>query len=73
MIRYIILILFIITLISLLSLFEKPAVDQYYQKQNREVVMEKVEEIKDVKKTPKMIYSQSGMDFLMDAYGVGGS
>ena len=73
MTRYIILIIFIITLISLLSLFEKPAVNQYYQKQNREVGIEKVEELKDVKKTPKMIYFQSDMDFLMDAYGVGGS
>ena len=73
MTRYIILIIFIITLISLLSLFEKPTVNQYYQKPNREVVIEKAEEIKDVKKTPKMIYSQSAMDFLMDAYGVGGS
>jgi hypothetical protein len=57
----------------MLSLFEKPAVNQYYQKQNREVVIEKVEELKEVKKTPKMIYDQSAMDFLMDAYGVGGS
>ena len=73
MIRYIILIIFIITLISLLSLFEKPAVDHYYQRQNREVVAEKVEEPKDVKKTSEMIYSQSDMDFLMNAYGVGGS
>mgnify|MGYP005807125403 CR=1 FL=1 len=73
MIRYMILIIFIITLISLLSLFEKPAVNQYYQRQNREVVAEKVEDPKDVKKSPEMIYSQSDMDFLMDAYGVGGS
>ncbi len=73
MIRYIILIIFIITLISLLSLFEKPTVNQYYQKQNREVVIEKGEELKAVKKIPKMEYSQSDMDFLMDAYGVGGS
>jgi len=73
MIRYFILIIFIITLISLLSLFEKPAVNQYYQKKNREVVIEKVEELKDVKKAPEMIYFQSDMDFLMDAYGVGGS
>ena len=73
MIRYIILIIFIITLISLLSLFEKPTVNQYYQNQNRKVVIEKVEELKEVEKTPKMIYSQSAMDFLMDAYGVGGS
>jgi hypothetical protein len=60
----------------LLSLFEKPAVNQYYQyyqKKNREVVVEKVEKLKDVKKTPKMIYFQRDMDFLMDAYGVGGS
>ena len=71
--RFIILIIFIITLILLLSLFEKPAVNQYSQKQNRKVVIEKVEELKDVKKTPDMIYSQSAMDFLMDAYGVGGS
>ncbi len=71
--RYIISIIFIIILISLLSLFEKPAINHYYQKQNREVVIEKVEELRDVKKTPKMIYSQSAMDFLMDAYGVGGS
>ena len=71
--RPIILIIFIIIFISLLSLFEKPAVNQYHQKQNREVVFEKVEEFKDVKKTLKMIYSQSDMDFLMDAYGVGGS
>ena len=66
-------IIFIITLISLISLIEKPAVNQYSQKQNRKVVIEKVEELKDVKKTPDMIYSQSAMDFLMDAYGVGGS
>ena len=72
MIRYIILIIFIITLISMLSLFEKPAVNQYYQKQNREVAIKKVEELKDEKKTPKMIYSQSDMDFLIGAYGVGG-
>ena len=72
MIRYIILIIFIITLISLLSLFEKPAVHQYYQIQNREVAVEQVEELIDIKKTPEMIYSQSDMDFLMDAYGVGG-
>ncbi len=72
MIRYIILIIFIITLISLLSLFEKPAVHQYYQIQNREVAVEKVEELIDIKKTPEMIYSQRDMDFLMDAYGVGG-
>jgi hypothetical protein len=57
----------------LLSLFEKPAVNQYYQKLNREVAAEKVEKLKDVKKTPRMIYFQSDMDFLMDAYGVGGS
>ncbi len=65
-------IIFIITLISLLSLFEKPAVNHYDQKQSREVVAEKVKEPKDVKKTPEMIYSQSDMDFLMHAYGVGG-
>ena len=73
MIRYIIMIIFIITLISLISLIEKPAVNQHSQKQNRKVVIEKVGELKDVKKTPDMIYSQSAMDFLMDAYGVGGS
>ncbi len=66
-------IIFIITLISLISLFEKPAVNQYSQKKNRKVVVEKGEAHKDVKKTPNMIYSQSAMDFLMDAYGVGGS
>ena len=73
MIRYIILIIFIITLISLISLIEKPAVNQYSEKENRKVDIEKVEDLKDVKKTPIMIYSQSAMDFLMDAYGVGGS
>ena len=52
---------------------EKPAVNQYSQKQNRKLLIEKVEELRDVKKTPDMIYSQSAMDFLMDAYGVGGS
>ena len=71
--RYIILIIFIITLNSLLSLFEKPAVNQFNQKQKREVVVEKVEKLKDVKITSKMIYFQSDMDFLMEAYGVGGS
>lgn len=71
--RYIILIIFIITLISLLSLFEKPSVNQYYPNQNRVVVIEEVKELKDEKKTPQMIYSKEGMDFLMDAYGVGGS
>ena len=73
MIKHIILIIFIVVLISLLSLFEKPPVNQYYQKQNREVVIEKIKELKEVKKTSKMIYIQSDMDFLMDAYGVGGS
>ena len=73
MIRYIILIILIIALISLLSLFEKPAVNQNYQKTNREVVIEAAKELKDVKKTPQMIYFQRDMDFLMDDYGVGGS
>jgi hypothetical protein len=73
MIRYTILIILIIALISLLSLFEKPAVNQYYQEQNRKVVNQEVKELEDVKKTPQMIYSQGDMDFLMDAYGVGGS
>ena len=72
MIRYIFLIVFIITVISLLSLFEKPAINQYYLKVNREVKTEKVQKLKDAKKTSKMIYNQSDMDFLMDAYGVGG-
>ena len=73
MIRYIILIIFAIILISLLSLFEKPEVNQYYRKSNREAAIEKVETLEEVKKTPEMIYSQSAMDFLMAAYGVGGS
>ena len=71
--KYIFLIIFTIILISLLSLFEKPEVNQYYRKSNREAAIEKVETLEEVKKTPEMIYSQSAMDFLMAAYGVGGS
>ncbi len=71
--RYIILIISIIVLISLLALFEKPAVNQYYKEQAPEVMIEEVEHPKEVKKNPKETYSQSDMDFLMDAYGVGGS
>ena len=71
MIRYIVLIIIIIMLISLFSLFEKPPVNQYVQKQNREVAIEKVDKRKNANKTPRMKYDQSAMDFLIDAYGVG--
>jgi hypothetical protein len=62
-----------ITLVSLLSLFEKPAVNDYYPIQTGEFETEKTEPLKDVKKTRQMIYLQNDMDFLMGAYGVGGS
>jgi len=71
--RYIVLIIIIIALISSLALFEEPAVNQYNQKQEQEVVIEGDEHPKEVKRNPKTTYSQSDMDFLMDAYGVGGS
>jgi len=71
MMRYIVLIIIIIALISILDLFDKPRVNQFYQQPDRKVVTEKVEHPKEVKKNPKMTYSQSDMDFLMDAYGVG--
>ena len=69
--RYIVLIIIIIALISLLDLFDNPRVNQYYQQPGHKVVTEKVEHPKEVKKNPTMTYSQSDMDFLMDAYGVG--
>jgi|GEM_PF-3477505 len=71
MMRYIVLIIIIIALISLLDLFDKTRVDQYYQQPDHKVVIEEVEHPKEVKRNPAMTYSQSDMDFLMDAYGVG--
>jgi hypothetical protein len=73
MIRYLLLIIFIITLISLLALFEKPSVNQYHPIQVGELESEKAEPLEDVEQTRQMIYLQNDMDFLMDAYGVGGS
>ena len=71
MMRYIVLIIIIIALISFLDLFDKPGVNQYYQQPDRKVVSEEVEHSKEVKRNPRMPYSQSEMDFLMNAYGVG--
>ncbi len=61
----------LITLFSLLALFEKPAVNQEDRKQNRKVAVETGQRFKDDKETTTMIYFQEDMNFFINAYGVG--